>query len=1117
MDSSSHITTTSDPQPPRSVRCVTAGTFEPLRAWAIEELAAGAAGGITVIVPRRHLRDELLAAAVRSGSPMSLTVPLATMDEVLRVQREELDGEFQLTPVMQREVLQGILTKEGEAVVTAAWPGGWDREENRPAGWVVDRVLRLMSELDVSKVTAKALRKLAREESDPLLRVRKDALARCYAAWTDILTSAELYPEREGVRRAASTTGSRVRPSWIGDRIILLGFDGVWSSGPESRLIARLTGPTQWNLAQVDLLCVRPDDSEIRGWSAHGNDTAFELALQADAELIRLPDGTGGTRTPALKALWQDPTAYRLAPADWDGTSVTVTRYRDAQQEAAAVADQIKRRIVTDGMSPSSLAIIGRGLGSQSALLQRALREVGVPVVASGQTRLRDVPIIQHVRAWAMIAAEGPQVALLERLAGTGYWRSSPLELSTLRRTLQRWGLPISTWEEWDQALSLEGPETAVARTQMQTIAKESDTFWAQLATIAARSQTMLEWARTTDLEGAIHAVPAGITIQQIGMTDLVRADLDAMRSLLLACEGWARGRELANLAAETVTARQWLEGFERIIGEETIRLSTYGEDGVSLIDPHQAIQRTWSEVYVLGLADGVWPPRPDEALADWDSAARRRLGLTMEEERAAHDRLVFHASCASATQRLHLSCVASDAMGQPALPSPYLTGLQLRLSGAPTVLSVVPPTALVPTAVSLSTSATQNALASASLARRGESTPWVHSPLGRQVASHWRHESVRAGETSTAIVAEQRFHGDIGDEVNAVWPEHRAFSPSDLEIYQSCPLRFWQTRVLQLGDRSDSADSSEDMIMSRIQQDILTAVYTDLQARHLFPATSPADVVKALQSVAQQTTTQLDRARGKVGAAIWHLEHAPLLQTLQRFVRRDLSPTSPREGFWTRLTQLGWTVGTPDQPIVIRPAGSRSWNLTARIDRIESVSDVRFEDNDTLRRLQGMLLVTQYRARRRAQAWEDRRSQWIKGERIALPLMAVAAAEATGQRVIGIMERTPMLDADPAALLTRQVIETDDGTLKLIKVSGKGIDDSLANPVQTAMDTAIQVATEQVEGIRRGDFTPREKRNCWSCPLNQTCRASTVKSGRGSLGSVRDPLPLAVNRLAVT
>lgn len=1108
---------------PTTLTLLTCATFAPLRAWAV---AASADPALTIVVPRRHLRDELLSACLTAHGPrQALAARVLTTAELLRGAQDRLEGEFQLTGVMRREIVRGLLQQQGETALSIAWPGSWQPDTAQPTDWVVDRVSGLFEQLTMSRTTIAQLRRLARQESDPTQRARKRLLSQIYRQWLRLLTDVGLFPDTEGVRRAAMTVAQQPRPSWVGDRVLFLGFDGAWAGSAELRLLEQLVAPSAWHLAELRVALVSPERDQPRGWDAHGNDALEATMLAAQASIERLDAESVPGRSAALQALHQDPTAYASEPADWDARQVRVIRYADPQQEARAIADRIKRLCVNEGRQPDEIAVIGRGLGSQSALLQRALREVGVPVVASGQTRLRDVPAIQYLRAWAELASVGPRLDVLERLSGTGYWGGGRLDLTTLREAQTQWGLDLASWTEWRDALKLlGGPAATAAQTLLDRLAAEQDAAWPAMAPIAQRVAGLRAWLLQTDFERQIHSLPARVPASMIAVHDLVRADLDAVQTCVVALEGWVRGAELARTAAAALSAAGFAAGLERITAEETIRLSTWGEDGVSLIDPHQAILRQWPIVFVLGLTDGAWPARPDPLLEEWDAAARRMLGLRSESERLAHDRLVFHAACAAATEQLELSAPATDAQGAALGVSPYVTGLGLRLLGAEVAPALQTIRDWAPREAAGATSDLQTALAAAREARQGVVDPWLFGPTGRQVVTQWQQEAWRTGQLATLDPTSARFQTQIAELMPEIWPETKPFTPGDLELYRSCPTRFWHQRVLGLQSSDTQVGDEETPALAGMMREVFGPLAHEIDAARSRGAAGAADLdpVRVLTRLEQQVQQVSARARGRIGAGLWQLDQEPLVDTFQQFVQREWLRGLEAQGVGLRTKLIGTNLelGTLDQPLVLQqPGTSRPWLLQARVDRLEQVDDPRLTNHPKLAAVNGMLVVTQYRPVQSRAAYVQMWQRWLSGQSLQLPLLAKAASlYSGGARVFGLVERTPLLPTDPRPLLVRDVQEGPQGEIEMVApdLGKKGVgttEGAKRNPVQQAMDVALGVATEQVEGIRRGDFAPPTDPPCWTCPLARSCRASVRPDG-AMVRRRRAPLPLAVSRI---
>lgn len=1128
---------TSLPRP--RLRLLSARTPDPLVEWAVTSAAAPGAPW-TVVVPRTYLKRELGERLLALCPEGWMGERLLTLDEWLEPYAATLDGEFRLSPLQATELVEGALRDLDRAESVARWPGLF--HGNAVNARALATLTDLCLALDTTRITPEHLEALASADPNPVTAGQKRLALAVYQAYAARLSSHGFYPAVHGRRLAAdAAAGTPVRAGV--ERLAFLGLDGARANDPAGRLVAALAGPGT-GLRELAVLLVTPDPAADSAWTTHGNDDLRTLLARLGRGRLRGEDLGGATRARAgaLAALATDPTAYR-EPAVTADRSVRGARLSDPESEARWVMAEIKRRIV-DGTPPEAIAVVGEGLGRNSDAFTRAARAMGVPVVASAETSVAGVPAVQALLALWRLAAGPWTPDVLLPVARSPYLHTG-LPGDLLASAGAEDPAPQSP-HDWHGRLLLLGPAGVEARAAVDRLTQAVETRVPQAAAPALMVRAVRNVLAHWGFEGAIYAVPDRLDERVLSGVRLTRADLDAVNALLRELDAWQRGREMAERAEEPVTRAEMAEVLERVAAGARVRLSSYARDAVHLVDPQQAIARQWPIVYAVGLATGMRAAGPEL----WTETERASLLLPSRPEAAARERLAFHLTCAAAHEELTLSYAATDARGGPVLPVSALAGLELRLAGWK--VTDVSAAALLPTHAWEVVDPADVVLVAARTARatpltstvapvRADALPgapllappaaldgaaWLDGETGRTVATRWRMEGARAlarrhGVGALPDAAWGAWQGQIGEVIDAVRPPHVPFTPGQLELYARCRLRYYFAHVLRLSPSadpgSDDAGGDEAMAMGVLQHRILHALYRRLDDEGLLPVRTSGDLRGALRHVEPLTRRVIGEFRGGMARELWDLDAAPVLDLVRRFVTRDLErqlaiARGEREGVVTRPVGLELALGGVDAPVTVQRSGE-SWLLAGQIDRLERVDDVRLAAHPSLVRLQGLLVVRDYRSSR-ARALPDHLvlRDLTEGRRLQLPLLAHLASASTGQRVFALGDLYTSQGADGPELSVRAIRARADGTLVAERHEAfSGLD----NPVETAVSAALDRATELVRGIRAGDFTPQPERNCWSCPFATLCRASKTQGlPPGALHrSRRAPLPLAVTR----
>lgn len=357
------------------------------------------------------------------------------------------------------------------------------------------------------------------------------------------------------------------------------------------------------------------------------------------------------------------------------GGRVDVEVLRTPAQEAAWIADRLRRRHLLSGIPWSDMAVIVRG-GATMVTLERALRRAGVPVGAASARPVRDHPAVRPLltAAAAVLRGDGPELTddeasdLITSPLGGG----DALSLRRLRRALRRQevaaggarpGAELVAWALGAPAhLAALGPEAAPARRVARVLAAGHEAAETPGATIETLLWALWQasglapvWQRTALIGG-----PSGIRAD--GDLDAVLTLFDTAARYVERMPGQAPSGFLDHLLAQDVAA-------------DTLARHAPDPESVALLTPAEAAGRQWRVVCVAGVQEGSWPdPRLRGVLlgaADLVDAARGRLG----DHRAAraaviHDETrLFLVAVTRASEDLAVTAVRSE----EAQPSAYL------------------------------------------------------------------------------------------------------------------------------------------------------------------------------------------------------------------------------------------------------------------------------------------------------------------------------------------------------------------------------------------------------------------------------------------------------------
>ena len=362
-------------------------------------------------------------------------------------------------------------------------------------------------------------------------------------------------------------------------------------------------------------------------------------------------------------------------------------------QEAALVADTLRRAHLADGVPWSSMAVLVRSAARQVPLLRRALTAANVPVTVAGdELPLPDEPgtrpLLMLLRC-ALRPAELDEQIAAELLCGP-LGGTDALGLRRLRRSLQlladadpdregRTGpahadmLTAALLDPRDLAMvpdRVAAPAKrvasllAVARSAIRTGGSAEDVLWA----IWDASGLAGQWQRISAAGG-----PAGAAADR---------DLDAVLALFDQAAHFADTMPpgAPGLFAESLSGQE-------IVGD-TLAERAVREDCVRILTAHRSKGLEWDVVVVAGVQEQTWPDlrlrgsllgvdelaeaarpdRPDQGQAADVDAAMLAAKLLAEERR------LFYVAATRARRRLVVTAAGGEDTDQR--PSRFLTEL---------------------------------------------------------------------------------------------------------------------------------------------------------------------------------------------------------------------------------------------------------------------------------------------------------------------------------------------------------------------------------------------------------------------------------------------------------
>jgi superfamily I DNA/RNA helicase/RecB family exonuclease len=403
-----------------------------------------------------------------------------------------------------------------------------------------------------------------------------------------------------------------------------------------------------------------PDDQPARVVALRTCRRSGTVLLAASRRVAsRLPAAPGGHRD--LDAL----------PSATAGT-VRVITATSASQEAAVVADVLRRAHLHDGVSWSAMAVLVRSVIHQVPLLRRALMTAGVPTVVAGDELPLTAepgarPLVQLLRC-ALRPGTLDEDAAAQLLTGP-LGGTDALGLRRLRRALRAAA----------QAAGEELPEEPLAAALRDP--RDLTLIDVPAADAARRVAALLALARDTAADGDAqetlwavwHASGLARVWQDASTAGGPRGatadrDLDAVVALFEAA-----ARFTARLPPGS--PRLFLDSLSgQEIPGDTLAGRAPAGDAVRILTAHRAKGLEWDVVVVAGVQEGIWPDLRlrssllgmDELVDTADGAGGRASGAdaaaaALASKLLSEERRLFYVAATRARRSLVVTAAGGD------------------------------------------------------------------------------------------------------------------------------------------------------------------------------------------------------------------------------------------------------------------------------------------------------------------------------------------------------------------------------------------------------------------------------------------------------------------------
>jgi ATP-dependent helicase/nuclease subunit B len=987
------------------------------------------------ILPNREHADRVNDLILRSGLPGLLIPPVATINEFIR-RFARVSSEKTVGGLMKRAVLQACLREN---------PGSYFHDANGSPGFL-DLLQDFLTEAKAGLLTSGEFKARASSLSNapPVLAKKLADLASLFKAYEEKIAAWGLEDPADLILRFVEEAA----PPPL-ELVILDGFYHFTRAQ-----LAFISSLSRFTTRVIVTLTTDPSPARSHVF-AYPEKTRRALIEAGFREIPWKSQENHRAQASSLAFLERHLFLSDPPPFGQSQEAVRIFEATGTSGEIEMAAREILRLYREEAYHFSDFCLLLRSIGPYEEALRSIFAEFGIPLAIHERRKLQQNPLIRAFLKWVRLLSRDWQREDLFALLDCNYYGFSQEAVRQLKKeSLERGVLAErEAWENLGGKIAGEAKRIldGLAAHQREISSGDDPAFF---------NKTLV---RFIDTYGLAHRLAE--------TDDATREDFQAAKTLFLILDEIALQHDLHG--ARTLALPEYLARLEEAIRVSLFSVNPLDKNRVQVYDVAFALQKEYKVIFVLGLLERTFPKKitEDAILAD---AERRLLNGTkpcFEERRAriSGERYFFYMALTRAREKLYLSYPRFDLEGKESLPSFYVDEVKKCLGEPHIPIRCKEVGDVLPGMDEICREEDLMKRLAYELCEKREDPSRVSF---RTHAEIWNH-LLRDPALRTVFDDIERDYekAKLADPkvLERIAREMRVLSPTRLEVFATCPFKFFAAHILKLRDEREGIDV-------RDEGDILHETLERFFKETVRPDKADWILVKDKAKAKTLVLEKLDQVlRGHPFPGVKKfrkdLERRRLREILSDFIEKESEEESRRKTVPRYFEQaFGCGEGEPGSLEALRFRGEDGEEVLIRgiIDRIDC-------DPET-----GAAVVIDYkRGPHKADKLLDHLE---KGTELQIPIYLLAVEELVG-RAAAAGELYPVVLPQ-----RRRGIYNGPAVQNLFAKSPAKTGVFSAEEFRSLLDTMRALVPLYASRARRGDIRVKSK-GCENCDYNHVCR----------------------------